>query len=478
MKRLAIKILLFAPLLFYAYELCADSKYSHSIFVPRQLSYNPILEEALTFSELKDAEDWHYHLAAKPIYTQSVGSSFKRYFTIGQQDTMQVREDGSGNIDSLWLQVIASNSTFYRSDLSFDPVRKTFGALFYFNFKLPHMFYLSINTALVTNKTNVCMNEENIKNRGTGNYLTVTDSLTTDTRVYGRVCGSASKTGLDDIQVKLIRTMHDCEHFSWDVYGLLGLPTNTGAKSKCLFEPLVGSKHAQIGLGTTYRRTLPGLLKAVPELCDHECTLVAECKWRYGFSAHERRLFDITKNGEWSRYMLLVAEEATSNTFFASNALALKADVTPRNSLDIYLALHAQKNAWQFEVGYDFWFRNAEKISLDDVNFPTNLGIADLLGIANLDPESASQANITQGLLFGSNRMVSDPAFVTITVADLNLCSGAAPRSISNSFYGSVAYRYDYKYITQIGLNVAYELGQGTNVPDNVYAWLTADVTF
>jgi len=239
------------------------------------------------------------------------------------------------------------------------------------------------------------------------------------------------------------------------------------------FEPLIGSKHVQLGLGfdgeVAVRDTERGSL-----------TLLGELKWRYGLKGCEYRTFDLTKNGEWSRYMLVVQESDPSTTLFATNFLTLQTDVTPKNSLDLYLAAHWQSCNWQFELGYDFWYRSAEKICLSKTaSLPTSIGIADLVGIAALDPETASTANITQGVQPGINQMVSDTTFITIKPEDLNLCSAGAPCSLSNTVYGSIGYTFEYGcHEMQVGLNVAYERGVNVNVPDNASVWLNVDYMF
>jgi hypothetical protein len=367
----------------------------------------------------------------------------------------------------------------YSSTLSFHPKRQTYGALLYFSAQFCHGFSFNINTAVVHARNNMHICESNITNPGIlpGNP-TVTTSFANANRNYGRICGSHSKTGLDDVQVKLVYNPYQSENCYWDFYVLGGIPTGKGSKAVNLFEPLVGSKHAQVGVGTDLQWNIR---------TGDECawSVQAEAKYRYGFKAHERRSFDLTANGQWSRYMLFVNQTDLFTTFPAINNLTLKAEVKPGSSFDFYLATHVEYDRWNFELGYDFWYRSAEKVSLDCSTTLTQcatspaIGIADLLGIAMLNPHTASTANISQSVQPGPNQMVSDATFVPVTVANLNLCSGAAPRSMSNSFYGSIGYKVESECLTfQIGLNGAYELGTSVNTPDNVSTWLDLDFLF
>ncbi len=445
--------------------------YPRSIFVPRQLSYNPIFENALVLDARKSDDFTHkdYIFSAKPIYSQSVGSKFKRYFNICHKCSLNVQENNTGDINPLWFSVISSDTTFYSSILSFAPKRQIYGSLLYFDVNLPCNFELSINTAIIGTRNNMHICEKNIQNLGVCSDKTVTQSFADKDRCFGRICGRRTQVGVDDIQVKLIYDCcHKCDN-AWDLYALVGIPTGRGSRATYLFEPLVGSKHAQLGFGTDMFWNIK----------DYNCgswSLVGELKYRYAFKAHECRSFDLCANGQWSRYMLFVNETDLYITFPAINRLTFKADVMPGSSLDIYLATHANHNKWNFELGYDFWYRAGEKIKLCCKNFPTNIGVADLIGIADQDPQSASTATISQGVLPGTNQMVSDPTFVPVTLRDINLISGAQQKSFSNSFYGSLAHKFVTKCDNDIllGVNADFELGSRCT-PNNVSVWLNCD---
>lgn len=446
--------------------------YARSIFVPRQLSYNPILENACML-DTKITEEWDYIFSVKPMYTQSVGSAFKEYFLPCHKSCLNIQEDGSGDVSSLWFNVISSDDTFYSSRLTLSPKRQTYGALIYAALQLSCDLQLSLMTAVVQARNNPHLSECGIENLGTcSGYETVTQSFANCARAFGRICGTQTKTGVDDIQMKLIYNPCNNDCFYWDVYTLLGIPTGKGSKAVDLFEPLVGSKHAQLGLGSDMRWN-------IAETDCSSWSLLSEVKYRYGFSGKECRSFDLCGNGQWSRYMLFVDESDPYAFYPAINNLTFKTKVTPGSSVDLYLAVHGKYNQWNFELGYDLWYRSAEKIALCCKDFPTTVGIADLRGIAAQDPHTASTANISQGVQPGVHQMVSDTTFVPVTLQDINHTSGAQARSLSNSVYASVAYSFDAWCRTmQIGLNVAYEQGSLDKTPNNVTTWLNMDVYF
>ena len=464
MKRISLGLMALVPL-----QMVGDSNAARSIYVPRQLSYNPVYENALTYHQKNMKEDWCYLVSVKPVYAQTLGSKLDKYFSINQQSCMAVRENGSGNIDSLWLQNISSNPSYYSSILSFSPVSRTGGAVMFFQTQLPWSLALSIDTALVYTNNTMNIVEKNITNPGTSRFKSVQQALASSDYCFGRICGNRGTTGLDDIQVKLIKDIRDSECYHWDVYGLLGIPTNKGSKAHYLFEPLVGSKHVQLGLGTT----------GYANLVDNDCgtlSLQGEVKYRYAFGAHERRSFDLCKNGQWSRYMLVVNQDDLYTAVPAVNALTFETKVTPRSSLDVYAGLHFEYEHVQIELGYDFWYRSAEHVCPNVCKNIAQLGIADLVGIAQLNPRTASTANISQSVAAGSNQMKSDASFVPLSASDINYASGANPRVMSNTIYLSLAGDYEWcGHTVQVGLNASYERGTNANKADVVAGWINFD---
>lgn len=467
---------------------------AHSIYVPRQLSYNPILENALTYnvknklgttrnycmldndrasSSTIDAQPftWNYICSVKPIYTQTIGKSLQQYFTINNIPCpVDIRENGLGSIDSLWLQVSAYPAK-YQSTLILSPSSKIGGSLLFFQAQLPCDFSLSIDTALIHMSNTLNMVEKDVLYTGTSRFATVTQALASSDLCYGKICGTHGKTGLDDIQVKIIKNLRDAQCYHWDVYGLLGIPTGVGSKAHHLFEPLVGSKHVQLGLGTSAQANMY-------EADWGSLSFLGEVKWRYGFKATEKRSFDLKCNGQWSRYMLLAPQTNPYAVFPAINTLTFKTSVTPQNSLDVYLALHGSYRAWHFELGYDFWYRSAEKVHIKECSTVLGTeGIADLLGIANHHPHTASTANITQGLIYSLNQMVSDSTFVPLTLADIRYSSGSAPQSASNSIYASLGYLVDWcAHPMEFGVSASYERGTSAYKADTVSGWVSFDI--
>ncbi len=445
--------------------------YAHSIFVPRQLAYNPMYEDALVFEEYAHMDD-KFLLSVKPIYTQTVGKSIKKYFNIDHLCSMNVQENGSGNIDSLWFQVISAPGAFYSSTLSFNPVQKTAGALVYFAWMFSEDCALTVNTAFINRKTNMHICETNIANLGQApGFATISQSFMNPAMLYGKICGERSKGGVDDLQIKLLKNFYLCEDESLfaDIYALVGVPTGHGSRAVYLFEPLVGSNHAQFGLGLNAE-------KSFDCLCDG-FSLYGELKWRYAFKATETRSFDMAPNGQWSRYMLFTTPTADATPFPAINDLTFKAQVTPRNSFDLLVAAHAELCRFSFELGYNFWYRQSEKVC-PYICLPP-VGIADLVGIAQLPAPvtitTSSKATISEGVYPNQYQMPRDAAYTVVTAANINPCSGAQAASMANGVFGSIGCQCN---CWDFGLNASYEGAANSNTASVASVWVNIDFLF
>jgi hypothetical protein len=498
---------------------------SHSIYVSRQLSYNPILENALLYAKknkrnvpninnqtatevdaygplvLKESSvknsstriadsvhekkscgacftcwstihhDWDYLFSVRPLYSQTTGNSLRQYLSINNAKcSFDVKQNGLGSIDPLWLNVSAYPNS-YQSVIELHPSIKTGGGVLFFQAQLPCNLSLSVDTALIYRSNSVHLVEKDILYTGTSRYTTVATALASSDYCFGKVCGSQGTTGLDDIQVKLLYGLRDTACYYWDVYGLLGLPTGKGSKGHYMFEPLVGSKHVQLGFGST----------ALWQAYESDCGVVSlqgEFKYRYGFKATEWRSFDLTCNGQWSRYLGVVDRAKPTAIMPAINFLTFKSQVTPRSSLDVYLAATYVYKQWHAELGYDFWYRSAERVHPKyESALSRDVGIADLVGIANGNPQTASTARISQGITYGLNQAVSDASFVPLTLSDIRCSSGAAPQSASNSVYASLGYYVDWKkHPMEFGVSMSYEAGTNAYTANTVSGWLSFDM--
>ena len=209
----------------------------------------------------------------------------------------------------------------------------------------------------------------------------------------------------------------------------MGVPTGHGSQAVYLFEPLVGSNHVQFGLGLNAEKSFDYCV------CDG-FSLYGELKWRYGFKATETRSFDMTPNGQWSRYMLFTTPTADATPFPAINDLTFKAQVTPRNSFDLLVAAHTEVCRFSFELGYNFWYRQAEKVCpciCLASRWHCRSGRYCAIDQQPVTITTSSKATISEGVYPNQYQMPRDAAYTLVTAANINPCSGAQAASMANA---------------------------------------------
>lgn len=449
---------------------------SRSIFVPHQITYDPVYENALT-RNLFATSQADFLLDIKPFYTQSTNSKkLARYFLIDCKESLLVRENGTGDIGSLWLNLIAPIGASYSSTLSMCPKMSRAGVYVGFLFNTDcfcSKTFVSITSAVVNARNKTNLTESNVTAPGDlPGYINLYEALDNENLKYSKITTKRlSKTGLDDIQVKVGKTLIDNCTRTIDGYLLIGIPTGSGQKGEFLFEPLVGTKNFNIGLGFYGLRNLS-------EHDDCSLNFLYELKYRYACKARERRTFDLIANGQWSRYMLNTTQALPFVTTELVNHVSFIADVTPGSHLDAWFAFNYRRCNWTLEIGYAFWLRQQEKVCLrsgcNEATLPANIGIAYLPGAVNLVPTSASTATISQSVV-EPNLIQPDAVYTNITLADLNLKSGLHPRVTANKVYASVGYLCKKScYDLMLALNGSYEHAN-KNGADQFAIWANLD---
>ena len=212
----------------------------------------------------------------------------------------------------------------------------------------------------------------------------------------------------------------------------------------------------------------------------HTLNWMSDFKYLYSFKHSERRSFDLLCKGDWSRFLLTVTPDATSNTLPGINFFTLNADVTPRSLIEFWTALHyAYCEYWNFEVGYNLFFRQAEKVC---VKCPVaDVGIFDINDVCGNPISATENANITQTLsAAGTNFPIGDAAFTPVTNGNLNKLSGTAPKALTNTIYGAFSYNREVWCMpTMIGLGGSYEFASPKqNAFSQWGVWLKGSISF
>ena len=448
---------------------------SKTTFSPRQISLDTTFELALTAYEIYDTkEEKPLQLHIKPFYQQSFnGDKVATYFLPNNKKCVSVREDGTGDINPEWFNVVAPSGALYSSTLCLSPQRKAYGAVITFFAELCKKWWLLANTAAIGVEHNLHLCETNRTQTGTvPGFKNLCDGFNNKAWTSGKLsCKSERQAGLDDIQIKIGRDLYHSEILHTALYGAIVIPTGITPTAELLFEPTVGSRHAIVGFGldntfNIYNHT------------HHRVALLTDVIYRYTFQATERRSFDLCELGDssrsdWSRYVLVANPNQPLTALPGINYLTLPAKVTPGSGVDAWAALHYECYDWHLELGYNFWWRQTEKVSLKcckNTNLKNNVGIFDLNGPLTRFPLSASTATIADSIV--NDSVISDDEFIPITIADINTESAAQPHAITNKIYIGTAWHSPCRPII-IGFNASYETCPTRNALNKWAIWGT-----
>lgn len=439
---------------------CSVDQGSKTFFRPRALiedvtyflalnNYNQYRKHYGPFNNYPD--DQKINIGKGVVYqkTRDCQQRVAEYFLPNNKQAITIKENGPADVDSLWLTVITPKGSAYSSVLTMNPERKLIGGYltYHQDFECYAGSWFEANFAAYSVKHNLHAVEKNQNSaRGTiAGATTALQYLGGDQLNYGKISScNLENSGMDDIELKLGYNYYNCAgtgHLGF--YAQTLLPIAEKPNARYLFEPLIGRAHWGLGGGVN-------LASKLLERENTSLVWMGDLSWYYLFKSKEKRSFDLTANGDWSRFLRGVTNP-TATTFPLINSLTQFVDVTPRNVVNFWTALHYQRCKWHLEAGYNLWFRQAEKISLNSTgcnNSSCNISLVNTsnaapfgtFGIVDLNnvctPITASNANISQP----RTAVVADAIFTPITLANFNLASAAHPRVLTNKFYGSVAY--------------------------------------
>lgn len=193
---------------------------------------------------------------------------------------------------------------------------------------------------------------------------------------------SRSRTGFADLRFELGYNMLQNEDYHFGVNVQVAAPTGSRREARYAFDATIGNgNHWEIGGGVTAHYIA---WRACAE--DKFFGLYLDASVTHINNAREQRTFDL-KGRPNSRYMLaqkmgtpvnFLTAGATSGAAtapikqfqgeYAPVANLTTLDVNVRSSIQADIALMANytTNNWGFDLGYNFWTRSCEKISLPD----------------------------------------------------------------------------------------------------------------
>jgi hypothetical protein len=381
----------------------------------RVMSTSPLLYKMIDYSNNQTS----YEL--EPIFSAAYDTAhINENIMLNGESSLLLNQQGNGDINPYWLNLISNNGAAnYNSILTFTPSLRQAGVLLHW-YKQFKRSFLDIKTALVQCTSEITLSEVGGDNGANTGILNAQQAFTQSDWNYGKIGESNHVAGLDNIEIRFGASgaLHDQNETSYNMFfsgfGIIEAPTGSGTKAEYLFEPQVGTNHWGIGVG------IEALLANNDDL-----KFMMGANLRYLTPGLETRSFDLTENGQWSRYLLLQYIYNLPNTPIAGvagiNLFTQSAYIQGRIEFNAYTRLAKQVGNCLFELSYNYFYEQAETIKFIETIMP-GYGIYALTG-----PAGGGGGTTTSSLATINQDVTSlDAAPVELTTSMLNKSSGAA----------------------------------------------------
>lgn len=400
-----------------------DLECASHVFVPRSISTDLTYINALTYANrhLHVSSDKPFTYAGQIIYQQSKTSkALGAAFLNGASNQIVVQQTplAPNAVDAIGLQLANTDPLNpFSSTFEISPQRKIFAYHGYFYANLDAFWcglWFDAAFAIVNARHSLhCTETGNVSTMCPG-IATVGQALSNSDLDFGKFfCGLCDdekrRTGFDDLQLRLGYDYQWCGCNLFGIYLIGTVPSGRKPTAEFIFEPLVGSRHASFGVG------FHGDYQFNSCVCpEASVVLMTDFNYRYVFSHRECRTFDLLPQGAFSRFLPVVTLANPFNTTAAVNILTQKVNVLPRSTIQWWLGLNYEYCDMNFEVGYNLWWRQKEKLKDDTaLVVPADVSLFDLSGAG---------------------------IFAPLTVDNIDLVSGLAGRALTNKVYGAFSW--------------------------------------
>lgn len=214
------------------------------------------------------------------------------------------------------------------------------------------------------------------------------DGLTIRQLNFAKIKNESDKeTAFSELRVEFGYNFWLEEDYHWGINLQVGFPTGNKPEAEFLFEAMPSSgKYFKLGGGTTGHYTLWR-----SDDGDHHLDIAMDLAVTHWFNGKQRRTFDL-KGKPLSRYMLaekmggitsqgalLTSTDGGVTTKAPTPAVQFSGEYSPVANIstrevkvsvgaevDLALWFVYMCKGWEFDLGYNFWYRSSEKIHLSD----------------------------------------------------------------------------------------------------------------
>jgi hypothetical protein len=420
------------------FPLRAKDLTSQTFFMPRSLTFNAVLENALNTYRVfhADYKEKEYRAPKKKaafnfqksvVYQHSSSKSdLAKYFLLGSKKVLNFDESGEGDVGSGWLDLFSDNEASpFKGTMTIKPERTVLGCTFHYHYDVSEAIdrlWIDVYLPIVQVKHDINL-EETITSTVIGELSkkTIAEALNNPKWRYGKwSTKSLSKTGVDDLLFKLGYGIIRDDHFRIEGFAELLVPLADRPTAEYVFEPMIGhGGHFGAGIGFA-------LEAEVYTSNPSALSILAQGRLHYLFSGTEIRSFDL-KEREWSRYLVFnePGRPLTFKGFFGINFLTKELRVRPGERADLWLALHFMHDWFNVEGGYNLWWKNGERVRLKD-SWPHRIAItARIVDDTYLPEAKISDKWEVEGI----------ESFTPITNNDFDFHSAAHQSALSHTLY-------------------------------------------
>lgn len=515
-----------------------------------------------------DVGYWYGVFSIMPYYKRSLDSKHIAEFLLGSKCLTFSGSRFSGRGATDILADYFGLPLNFGSIVSFDPVITNFIMDLNFYIGLDSVLrglYIRAHLPVVHTKWDLQLDECVTSTAGTGGFYpagymgpdrVTTDLLAVDVKqafeghtvfgdmreplAFGKIFGRESLIRVAELQLAL---GWDFAQRDWYHCGMLvRLCTGTGNKpnAEFLFEPIAGNGgHWELGAGFTSHVEC---WRSVDDA--HRFAMYFDMNVTHLFASKQKRSFDFTNNGNGSRYILIESIVAPSNNLFigaagpaapnqyqgrlinAINKTTFRTKIRIPVQVDAVLKFAYQVKQFEFDFGYDIWFRSAETLVCRDCfesnmwalkgdaqvygfeasgnpvalnpsqhNATINSGQGDKNGnFQNLNVDSPAAAASSAGLLdqlkapdttdlgiAAVTVRTSNPP-ILLTDADINESSALMPRALSHKIFTHINYYFVGDIKPYIGFGGMFEWAKPDPCDNSAFAqwgiWAKGGVAF
>jgi len=388
------------------------------------------------------------------------------------KSTLTFNQQGKGDVNPTWFNLMSNNTAAnYNSSVSFNPKNSQGGVLLHYYEQFKHLF-IDVKSAVMECRSAIEITETGGGNGLNSGILNAQQALTQSDWMYGKIGKSNQVAGLDDIQITLggtkeIHSLLKSLDVLFSGFGLVQAPTGSGTKAEWLFEPQIGTNHWGIGFGA----------ETMFVNKNNNMEFLIGTNYRYLTPAQEVRSFDLTDNGQWSRYLGVqdtygLPTAPTTLSLPGINYMTQQAEIQGRSQINLYTRFEKQIDEYSFELSYNYFYTQAETIGEIESRLPS-YGIYTLTGPAGGSGGVSTSSSATINQSTTQSDPIGSPVLLTTSMFDK---SSAAAASYSTSKLVARVKKTGNSFV--YGLGASIEIAQSASALSTWSIWAKFEYLF